>query len=507
MRTRDIAKVAAAMLFAACTNENMGPFNNSGKICIADPTIGSPAEVRGAGVQVNELPGIHNDSVDISITEYVRPMGVETRANGIMDLDMLRSQGFTVQGYLHGVSGTEQDPHFMQDVKASYGTAWTLSPETKWREDWSHIFWAYAGSPVNFVASPETGSSQFTTATFSYNNPGDEDLILARTHQAYDGTNPTIEFSFSHALAALDAMPGGVDQFVYRMDDSTHTTIIDCQNRMKILNIQLDTKTSGTCTATGSGFTWTPGSSVGYASLFDNVSKTGFVIPQSQGDHNLKITFFDNYKLTTCDVTLPTTSFGTGNWQAGHKYSYSLKGTLKFDYAPDVVVIDPSDPSQNPVPFTGNAKSECLVTDFDTQFIKKVTLSWVGAPNTNSSVLTACLVQNTSAADPVTNPGSSGTSEYFTKSALVVQPNMGWGVSITSKSGFQVVVGQCEYNATDPALSPCSCTFDIEALEQAGILDPDEHNVKFWLIYVGGNASSNPNWKLNSVKVSIDEYR
>lgn len=135
----------------------------------------------------------------------------QTRATVVSDEATLTRKGFKVLGYAQQGSNTA-DKLFDSEKATSQGTWWEMSTKKYWADNTNYNFFAVYDSINNGNVTTKFADATFTEGyaktTYSFNNTGENDLIIAGTYiKTTTGANgagrDAANLTFKHALSRV----------------------------------------------------------------------------------------------------------------------------------------------------------------------------------------------------------------------------------------------------------------------------------------------------------------
>lgn len=132
----------------------------------------------------------------------------QTRATVVSDEATLTRKGFKVLGYAQQGSNTA-DKLFDSEKANSNGTWWEMTTKKYWADNTNYNFFAVYDSVNNETQTAKfaeaTFNGNYATTTYSFNNTGENDLIIAGTSVNVGETGRTApaNLTFKHALSRV----------------------------------------------------------------------------------------------------------------------------------------------------------------------------------------------------------------------------------------------------------------------------------------------------------------
>ena len=564
----------ATSIFAACTNEQ--PVYESGissenEILIGKARI-SDHQTKATSPETSTIATIEDSNMSLTITETVEPMfGNQTKADaldytGLTDIGVLEDNGFDVYGYYKTTNGSTWNK-FIDGKKTTHKDAscyegadisdyWCFDTPIKWRHSSYHYFWAYA---------PETNVSNFAgnpvaeTATFDYTSDYEHDLVFAHNGMFWDynktcakgaHTGDQLDLVFDHALAGIKV------NYLFNVlaaADQEGKTYEPAEDRITINSIDINTKTSGTCTiAKDNTFAWSTEPDLATIVLqkddqyTENKQQSGdnfqinghndeasFIIPQNASGKitlnlfdikkKLKYPYVINIaeKLSNVFTNAAIGSKTDKKWSAGDMYTYNLTGYIKASYQPQGV-------DGIKFNFTGkDHRDRLILSGLEGKYMSKIRISWKGIPYGNGSGQNlACVVlvphqdewPTISTQDGMNDlhlkPGeilplfSSGFPELNTASNF---PNIVFAIDVEGSSyTYTTYSGR---GTVEPGPEKTIESFYNEGFCTTGIIDlptsflDEDGKFDLFVAYVGKNNSGVPGWVAKDFTIEVIEYR
>lgn len=458
---------AVVILLAACSCDKSEFTINDGNrslrpILISDVEVGYPVFLKGGEPESHRVGVVDDGDVSFSVYETVSCIDSDYRTKATATTtDNLGD--FTVYGYLDpenklkpGASDDDKNNlYFMpgataQKEKIENDYWWgDLNSDYNWRYGAHHHFWATPNSLTDFSIDQDG----FDSASFSYTSNGTGDAGF----WPRGSSTPRCE----------------VVQYEVKGLQDKGNCAVDSTN----------------------AFTWSNLSSTKNPASIDllennNNNEPKFVIPQGRGSL-IRIQILDRQR----DLSLPfiyeaPVVFGSGLWQAGHQYNYTLQGK--------VIVPDQGDKAGIDAGFSGKPfQSLCVISNLNIKYIKKVRLSWnnslelSGATGTN-----AAIGWEYGSAEPRETEYKSGNS-FNTGNSKIVWAFKDAEVVKGNPLGPVTPSGTLKYDFS------CSAVIDMTDLNYLTY-----NNISLWCSYMGSDGGhAGIKWIMTDMKCEIIEWR
>lgn len=507
MKTRIYSSILfLSVALVSCDNlsENISQIKK-GTIGFSKPQI-SNVMTKAVSDEAVLVGKVESDDISFSVTcqEGVIDSYVATKAGTEINTSNLDS--FGVHGFLgseidrmQGASDADKNNHhFIDGVSA--GTTdhrlWHFASEQKWRNGVNHTFWAYYPESLDLAVN-----SDYSEATFSYTqNDFDTDVIISNAKRYYgkeeedaSTRKDALDLAFYHALAAVTANTNNVSFLA--PDEEGGTPVVN-PKRGEIVSVALrKLSKSGDCTVSGNGstFGWSVSDDTAEDTAFGN-NGLRFYMPQPKDNNIVVFTIKDNIREFTRPYTYDSL-LGNGNWDAGKKYSYDIKGSVTFPY------VNSSTPIGIKLDFSGQAfDSKMAVEKFDVQYIKRIKLSWTGLPTGNQGNGTFAFVgfkeyEQKPVEDkrPKYEDYMSGNNETRAPGNTNPNPNLRFSFDFKKSKAEvgEVTISGGNQNAK------CSCTIDVS----------DMDFIDIYAAYKGSNSSGTISWTLHDLTIEVLEWK
>ena len=535
-----LSAFAIATVFASCQKED-GITPKGNLISITGASVGSHAESRADIIEVNELPSIKTDEIELNITETVTPMDVATSRAGEAKPATLKEEGFVLNGFVPYIAGGADLP-FMKEANVTYNdeinpAVWQIEGGYKWIDEQDHTFWAHYGTPT-WTTYPQA-SSQYSTGNFTYKNNGREDLMFAYTKQKYStSSGPTDDkikmLYFTHALAGVTF---NLDNVRFCIPDQTAESgykDIPASNRVQITNVSIDSYSTAKCEVTNSTneqYKWTDHANMDLVSSYAPDCTMGFIIPQNKAvgtstTRKVQVAFLDKYTFKTHTFTVDI-NFNTGAWEAGKNYKYSLSGRVILPDAGSTVLLDNLE-----LNLIGWAAYPVIT---DIRYLKRFSLTWYGTPDgKGQSTFCGISIEKTYDAEEKPIEGKDlnykieGTNDCKYGDGTGSHTNWHWnrdakpyygaiigwswdtgsaGQHLDSNPADKLRYGTYDSSEsyTDPITKKVYSGKGTAYFDVADLGITDDTAVTVWIVYYGQNKGTS--WALGDVEIQILEYR
>jgi len=435
---------------------------------------------------------VDSDNYSFSVTceESIITDDIATKADAMTasNLDAFSVHGFLgseIDAMVGASTADKSNHHFINGAVAATTDhkLWHFQQEQKWRNGVNHTFWAYYPSTLDLEVS-----NDYSEAEFSYSHADfDTDILISNAERYYgkeeedaSTRNNALNLTFNHALAAVTANTNAVS---FRQKKSDGTIVDAPAGRGEVVSVAArNLAKSGECTVSGSGIGWSV--STEETVIDEQLANNGlrFYLPQAKDDKVLVLTVKDVIReLVRPYIFNASTLLGSGNWETGKKYDYSIKGTVTVPYLKGGVT-----PVGIELNFAGkNFESKIAVDAFDLTYVKTIKLTWTGLPSGNQG-------NGTFAFLGITQAGAKAPS----KSDYLITNN---DANINNSNLLFI------YNYKTPACEKgayvdgvCSCTFDIPT----GWTDLD-----IYAAYIGSNNSGTISWALRNFTIEVVAWK
>lgn len=176
----------------------------------------------------------------------------QTRATLVSNEATLVRKGFRVLGYAQ--QNSETDKLFDTELAKSNGTWWEMTTKKYWADNTNYNFFAVYDSLNNTNGAVKftdaTFNDNYATTTYSFNNTGENDLIIAGTFvNVTSGRTEPANLAFKHALSRV------AFKFVnaYKSEGNTITLAV---TGLKLLDKKGNAVVTLTNTENGLNFSW-----------------------------------------------------------------------------------------------------------------------------------------------------------------------------------------------------------------------------------------------------------
>lgn len=494
---------SASMLIATGCSDFLEPGRLSGLIGISAPSVFASdtksSEDNGYSFRYESAQDF---DIDITVTSTVSPMSVRTDTKAsertTANLDSFIMDGFLGDEITTCEGATDEDKnnrHFMVAAEAQKNTSgvWNFVTDQKWRSCVTHYFWAHTDDLTDFSVS---GAPEFNQADFSFENDGKKDLLVANHVQYYDDVLPENRnddyitgLTFHHALSEVVI---NTDQVELKQFDINGSQETPSPARCSIEEIGLISYNKGNCTLNNDpawSLSWSDLDSPGIQIVSDgNV----FVIPQDAPNLTSMLYIYDNKRLTKLPIfiKLGGVSGAPESLAAGSKYTYDLKGTVIAPYWDGVYGIHAA--------FSGkDFQHFCVLKDLASKYVKKVKVSWTGMAKCQSAGTIVWMGYETGNSTP--------TVENYptTAAALATEPRIGFAAKFSRGGGTpdtDPLKGTWTKVGSDLDDWTIEAEFDLTDV-------PANTPVSFYLVYDGGNNSSQATWRVKNLSIEVTEFK
>ena len=468
----------SALIFSGCNSLEIDKAS-TGIIKIGKVSVISSATKSGDG-DFNTVFSSGEETIEENATPLssYATKAVEKKSGDLHQFNIL---GYYDSHIKETVEGAKiNDLYFLKNTTVEKtGSTWSLNSDAKWAHDIDHYFWAYSGAASEFEAK----SDDLSTASFSYNSDGSDDLLVAYTMQHWNGpdyhsdscgSSDDIEkIEFKHALAELVANTSGYKFYLEKNVDGV-TTKVDGSDRLEIEDVAFYVASKGTCEVKdASSFSWkTDSESVASISLL-NEENNAFVIPQGKEGVMVQVTIHDTWRGNRWPAIYEFSggdeSKSLGAWEPGTRYTYNINGSMTVPYIEKQPISGGIE-----LNVSGNGFGDAVTGVIQGKYIKTLELSWVGLPHTNGkgTYLAIYVGNNPPSSLGETDYNKEGIAFFYdAKDKKVVQsPNM---VSYTLPSDINN-----HDNKDEAYLSKASCSCVISL--------PSE-DCKVYVLYKGSD--------------------
>jgi len=402
--------------------------------------------------------------------------------------------------YVHGFLGSEIDAmvgasaadksnhHFINGAVASTTDhkLWHFNQEQKWRNGVNHTFWAYYPSTLDLEVSDD-----YSEAEFSYSHADfDTDILISNAERYYgkeeedaSTRNNALNLTFDHALAAVTANTNAV---TFRQKKSDGTIVDAPDGRGEVVSVAArKLAKSGECTVSGSNIGWSVSGeeTVTDEAFADNGLR--FYLPQVKDDKVIVLTVKDNVReLVRPYIFNASTLLGSGNWETGKKYDYSIKGTVTVPYLEGGVT-----PVGIELNFDGKQfDSKIAVDNLDLSYVKTIKLTWKGIPTGSDANGTFGFLGITES-----NADAPTEADYMSgkNTAKKDNPNLLFIYNYWKNASVH-----CEKGSYVDGV--CSCELDV----------PDGWtSLDIYAAYIGSNSSGTIKWSLRDFTIEVIAWK
>lgn len=503
---RFISVLVVACMSAVACNDNVSKLIEPGKagadVTIGSVTIASPDQVvvKSSDEESEAVPVYEDPETGtcISVSTRVVPMSSDLPQTRVQETTTSNLSSFIVDAYLGDDIETcrwasdadKANRNFIPKATASKGGdgKWHFGGSGfQWRSCVDHHFWAYNGSPLGFQVD-----GSFDKATFSYENSGTEDMVMANYQEYWvdennESEHPLVSLPFKHALSQVTLDHSAIVRKQFNVVGGEE---IAPSTRLTVSNVQLLNCLSGSCTATGGDFAWVP-STTDYAVMDCTGSdNSAFVIPQKPNNSVAVLSIYDSYRDVTTPIFVELPSISTTTWQPGTKYQYRFLGTICAPYYSNLGHLDPGF-------FGKNFQSFAVMKNLLSKYVSEVKVTWKGLPVCKSNDTPIAVVYVPSGVTPSSDifpMASIGDTDAWSGDG-----NVGFVASASHSSITNVKKGRIVSGSTSsPTTCECEAIFTIP--------DNVDPPITFYLLYDGDN-NGNASWILNNFDIEVTKFK